>query len=49
MGKLCIVIRGCYKGYEGICKDADDNEVKLELTSLSKIVTFPKNIVCSKE
>jgi len=32
------VLQGNYKGYEGICKDADDNEVKLELSSISRIL-----------
>ncbi len=44
---MCVVLKGSFKGFQGLCRDADDNGVRLELSSIQKVKTFPRDIVCT--
>ena len=46
---MCVVLRGSFKGYQGLCRDQDDNGVRLELSSIQKVKTFPRDIVFTVE
>ncbi len=46
---MCVVLSGSFKGYQGLCRDADDNGVRMELSSIQKVKTFPREIVCTVE
>lgn len=37
------IIRGPYKGYEGIIKQINNNKVKFELSAQCKVVNIPLN------
>ena len=47
IGKMCVVLKGSFKGYQGLCRDSDDNGVRLELSGIQKVKTFAKDMVCS--
>ena len=45
VGQLCMVIKGGWKGFEGIVKDADDKSVRMELSAKAKVITVLRDCV----
>ena len=45
IGKSCYVCKGPWKGYQGIIKDANEKNVRLELSSVCKIISLARDKV----
>lgn len=45
IGKECVIIKGAWKGYKGVCRDANDRSVQLELTSKCKKLDVKRELV----
>ena len=48
VGQNCIIRKGGWKGFEGVCKDADDKTVRIELAAKAKVITILRDCVYLK-
>jgi len=49
IGKSCYVCKGPWKGYQGIIKDSNEKNVRLELSSVCKIISLPRDKIRTEE
>lgn len=49
IGKSCYVCKGPWKGYQGIIKDSNERTVRLELSSVCKIISLKRDQIRTDE